>query len=62
MSNIPEVLGFNTLEEALSFLYLQLGEYDGDDFTVEYTDHCINLLPKDKINSSEIQLVEWDED
>ena len=62
MSDTSEILGFNTIEEALAFLYLQLIEQEGEDFTVEYTDHCINLLPKHKINSSEIQLVEWEDD
>lgn len=62
MSNIPDALGFDTLEEVLFFLRSQLGEYKEEDFTVEYTDYCINLLPKDKIDSDNTSFVEWDED
>lgn len=62
MSNIPDALGFDTLEEVLSFLYFQIGDFKEEKWTIQYTDHCINLLPKDKNDSDEVQLTEWDED
>jgi hypothetical protein len=62
MSDIPDALGFDTLEEVLSFLYFQIGDFKEEEFIITYTDHCINLLPKDKLDPEDTPFVEWDED